>query len=155
MPNFMELLERIKSWREIAREQNDYFVKFALEYFAFNALARVIAASNKGAILDRDIINRIKNDEECRSWVLGKSSDWIKSLKGELVQKPLINLTRKEQTISLRKEDDWENIVEAVYRIRNNLFHGYKYPGDERDQNLVQVGYHLLSSFNDYFINKM
>jgi hypothetical protein len=106
MPNFIELFERIKFWREIARKQNDYFVKFALEYFAFNALARVIAASNKGAILDRDIINRIKNDEDCRSWVLGKRSDWRKSLKGELVQKPLINLTRKEQTISLRNEDD-------------------------------------------------
>ena len=39
---------------------------------------------------------------------------------------------------------DWENMVEFIYAIRNNLFHGGKNPQDERDQLLVENGYLIL-----------
>jgi len=155
MPNAKELIGKIKSWREIGLEQRDVFVKFALEYFAFNALARLYLAPNEEVILDRRLIVKIKQDEGCKHYILNHNRRWIAQLKEELRQKPLINLTRKRQDILIRNEEDWENIVEAVYLIRNNLFHGRKYPGDERDQILVEIGYNLLSTFNEYLIEKV
>lgn len=40
--------------------------------------------------------------------------------------------------------DDWENMVEFWYTIRNNLFHGTKNPQDERDQLVIEYGYKTL-----------
>jgi len=74
-------------------------------------------------------------------------SNFIKELK----EKPLTNLTKKEK-ITIKDSNDWNNIVEALYWIRNNLFHGHKLPNNKRDQKLVEIGYNLLSGFNDYLI---
>lgn len=155
MPNAKELIEKIKSWREIAVEQGDNFVKFALEYFAFNALARLYLAPNDEVVIDRQLINKVKQNEGYKNYILTHNQRWVAKLKEELSQKPLINLAREREHIVIRNEEDWENIVEAVYLIRNNLFHGYKYPGDKRDQDLVEIGYNLLSTFNEYLIGKV
>jgi hypothetical protein len=40
--------------------------------------------------------------------------------------------------------EDWENMVEFWYSIRNNLFHGAKDPEEKRDQILIQNGYITL-----------
>lgn len=40
--------------------------------------------------------------------------------------------------------EDWENMIEFWYSIRNNLFHGGKDPERERDQLVVECGYKTL-----------
>lgn len=47
---------------------------------------------------------------------------------------------------------DWSNMVEFVYSIRNNLFHGGKDPEDERDQLLVSNGFIVLRPLVDIFL---
>ena len=81
--------------------------------------------------------------------VLGKN--WEKTYKH------FKNRLKSWYSVWIRLENlkDWNNLVEGVYWIRNNLFHGYKLPGDERDQRLVKIGYHLLSGFNDYMLKKV
>lgn len=150
-----ELVEKGKEWRKIAKEQDDFFVKFALEYFTFNALLRIVYFPNAEAVKDRDLINRLKSDHNCKNFVLKNENEgkWIKELKEELGRKPLQNLTRRRE-IKAEELEDFENIVEAIYCIRNNLFHGHKYPGDERDQQLVKIGYNLISEFNDYLLKR-
>jgi hypothetical protein len=44
----------------------------------------------------------------------------------------------------LHSLDDWENMVEFWYTIRNNLFHGGKDPEGRRDQLVVEFGYKTL-----------
>ncbi|PIQ66913.1 MAG: hypothetical protein COV95_01615 [Candidatus Zambryskibacteria bacterium CG11_big_fil_rev_8_21_14_0_20_40_24] len=61
----------------------------------------------------RDLINKSKEES-------------IKDVRGQ------------RQPISINDESDFENIVEAIYRIRCNLFHGGKDANDLRDQVLVQ-----------------
>ncbi|MDD2753428.1 MAG: hypothetical protein PHT44_02375 [Candidatus Portnoybacteria bacterium] len=41
--------------------------------------------------------------------------------------------------------EDWENMVEFWYSIRNNLFHGAKNPEDRRDRLFVEHGYKTLN----------
>lgn len=43
--------------------------------------------------------------------------------------------------------EDWENMVEFWYTIRNNLFHGVKDPRDNRDRFLVKYAYKTLNPF--------
>jgi hypothetical protein len=43
--------------------------------------------------------------------------------------------------------EDWENMVEFWYTIRNNLFHGAKNPADDRDKLLVEYAYKTLRPF--------
>ena len=148
-----EIISKIKSWRNVANDYEDYFIKFALEYFVFNALLRITYFPNRDGVKDRDLINRLKQDSECKNYILKNRKEWINEFKKELDRKPLKNLTRIEN-LRLESLEDWDNLVEGVYWIRNNLFHGYKSPGDERDQHLVKIGYHLLSGFNDYMLKK-
>ena len=148
-----EIISKIKSWRNVANDYEDYFIKFALEYFVFNALLRITYFPNRDGVIDRDLIDRLKQDSECKNYILKNRKEWINEFKKELDRKPLKNLTRIEN-LRLESLEDWDNLVEGVYWIRNNLFHGYKFPGDERDQHLVKIGYHLLSRFNDYMLKR-
>jgi len=148
-----EIISKIKSWRDAANDYEDYFIKFALEYFVFNALLRITYFPNRDGVRDRNLINRLKQDSECKNYILKNRKEWINEFRKELNRKPLKNLTRIEN-LRLESLEDWDNLVEGVYWIRNNLFHGYKFPGDERDQHLVKIGYHLLSRFNDYMLKR-
>ena len=151
--SYQELIKKIKKWRELAQDYEDYFIKFALEYFVFNALLRIVFFPDKEAIKDKTLIDKLKEDDECKDFVLKGKESWIKKLKTELERKPLSNPTRNN-TLTLENLTDWGNLVEAVYWIRNNLFHGYKCPGDERDQKLVKYGYNLLCGFDDYLLGR-
>lgn len=52
----------------------------------------------------------------------------------------------------IHSPDDWENMVEFWYSIRNNLFHGAKDPAAERDKIAVRIGYITLRPLVDLFI---
>jgi len=155
MSEIRDFILKIESWRVIAEKQEDYFLKFAVEYFAFNALLKLVFFPNRKVVSDRWLIDKLKKDENCKAYYSTNAIIYIKKLKRELDRKPLINLTRLYSPLTIQDEKDWNNIIEAVYCIRNNLFHGEKYPGDERDQKLVKLGYHLIYSFNDYLIDKV
>lgn len=152
MSNLRDFISRVTNWRTLAKKQEDGFLRFALEYFAFNALLKAVLSPNQLAGQDRRLIDMLKQDENCEAHVNADAALYIKHLKFELDRSPLVNLTRSNSSVTIRSEDNWSDVVEAVYLIRNNLFHGEKRPGDERDQKLVDIGYHLLRSFNDYLI---
>ena len=92
--SYQELIKKIKKWRELAQDYEDYFIKFALEYFIFNALLRVVFFPDKEAIKDKMLIDKLKEDEECKDFILKEKESWIKKLKTELEIKPLSNPTR-------------------------------------------------------------
>ena len=62
-----EIISKIKSWRNVANDYEDYFIKFALEYFVFNALLRITYFPNRDGVKDRGLINRLKQDSELYS----------------------------------------------------------------------------------------
>ena len=50
--------------------------------------------------------------------------------------------------------DDWGNMIEFWYSIRNNLFHGAKNPENERDQFAVKYGYKTLKELMELLISE-
>ncbi len=143
-----EIPVMIGEWKNAAKNENSYFAEFILEYFAFNSLLRITFAPNE-RLTDKTLIARFKGWVKCRNLMFEYEKD--KNILQELMritgERPLKNSTRNEN-VRINDESDWDNIIEAVYVIRNNLFHGHKRYSRERDEKLVKVGYELLSGFN-------
>ena len=174
----MNYNQLIKNWHTKASDE-DYFSKFVFEYLAFIAFLKkrkFIDATN-----DRNAIQRLKQDESTKSIYLQKitSDEVIKKslekIKEELDRAPLgnvsgngseveeikwwncssIQLTTQTDQLSsgrIRDLNDWGNMVEFWYSIRNNLFHGSKNPEEGRDKLVVEHGYKTLSPLVEIFL---
>jgi len=164
----------IKNWHLKASDE-DYFSKYVFEYLAFIAFLKrkrfTDATSDRNAIqrLKQDqslkhlYLQKVEGSQDVkRAW---------QNIKNELDRVRLGNVSQgdgeveeikwwnysgehldgqsqaEQQKIKgvIHGLDDWENMVEFWYSIRNNLFHGAKNPQDDRDRLLVENGYKSLS----------
>jgi len=144
------IVDRAIEWRSVAREQDDPFLKFAIEYIAFNALCRAKYDYEKS---DRCIINSIK--EKIPPNQIPK--DKIRKLKqvAPIVNVRNVYLNKERQVLYAEDLDDVKNVIEAIYWARSNLFHGDKQYSFKKDQKLVEVGYEILLDINDWLIEEI
>jgi len=151
--------EAIKNWHKKAKEEEDFFIKFILEYISFIAFLNQIEPGCK----DRKLIQKLKRNKTLKKKYLDQvDKGIIKNLIKELELEPIKNVTnhndkrwdcdteRQLDAVSkndgkLRSVDDFTNIIEFIYRARNNLFHGKKGLNYERDLIIVKYGYKLLN----------
>ncbi len=151
----------IKQWFERSKSENDIFTKFIFLYISFTAF--LTRRNPKRS--DRWIIDNLKEEEETRSLYITlirynpELRAVIQNLISELRKQPIENDTRPNDTNwrggidgVIRDETDWENLVEYWYRVRNNLFHGRKAPGFQRDRVLVELAYRPLAPLMEKFI---
>lgn len=170
LPNYMDL---IVGWHRKAAEEDDYFSRFVFEYLAFIAHLRANVFYEEAS--DRNVIQALKRDDMRQ----GRYVERVKADKRllvalrrvlvELKRRPLHNSshdpdypeidrwwnssgpqpTGAEPRGVIRSVDDWENLVEFWYNVRNNLFHGGKNPSVGRDCFLVEHAYETLKVFMD------
>lgn len=166
LPNYNPL---IKAWHDKANE-GDFFVRFVFEYLSF--IAHIKNNLYFDASSDRRAIQRLKQDDRIMQYYLALVSEdqelgqvWIEVME-ELERKPLHNSSfdpdnpeidkwwnnseflpntdddrPKGRVLSL---EDWQNMVEFWYSVRNNLFHGGKNPNIQRDIFLVEHAFKSL-----------
>ena len=163
----------IKNWHRKAVRQRDIFSKFIFEYLAFVAILKTRLFRNmndrssmqylkrENSIKDMYLskVNsgkRLSEDwkviiDELNSSRLGNTSrdpfeaqeiNWWNCSYDDMHQKTVQESNRF--TGILYGLDDWENMVEFWYSIRNNLFHGTKDPEIERNRLLIEYGYKTL-----------
>lgn len=170
----------IRNWHAKASEQ-DYFSRFVFEYLAFISFLKTkaypdshmdrlaIQELKRNSSIEEGYLQIIDSDQTLkRAW---------EKVKMELDKTPLVNMSRNSEPeeiawwncshddISQKTEvdknkpsgvlhsfEDWENMVEFWYSIRNNLFHGYKNPSCDRDQFLVEYGYKTLQPLMEILI---
>lgn len=172
--------ELIRNWHTKASDE-DYFSKFVFEYLAFIAYLKRKRFTN--AENDRSAIQRLKQDESVKAQYLliiksapelleawGKIKTELDNVRlgnvsgsGEEVEEirwwnysgNILNQQGENQEVKgvIHNLNDWGNMVEFWYAIRNNLFHGGKNPKDERDQLLVENGYKTLQPLVAIFLN--
>ena len=58
-------------------------------------------------------------------------------------------------TIRLHDPHDFHKLMDVIYQIRNNLFHGHKSPDDKDDQESVTLAYSILSPLLRPFVDKL
>jgi len=174
--NFKSL---ILGWHEKA-DDGDYFARFVFEYLSFIAHVKnnlyIYEPRDRSAIqllkqenrLKDNYLKQVETDQELKS-------AWLRVID-ELIRMPLRNSSRdpdypeidmwwnsfgaspnlegeelRGRVLSL---DDWHNMVEFWYAVRNNLFHGGKNPNIHRDLFLVEHAYITLSYLMSDEINR-
>ena len=172
--NKMEYLDLIKKWHEKARDEDYFskFVFEYLAFIAF-LKTQLFESNDSDRIviqkLKQDLEIKFKFIEKVNSNPLLKQD--LQIIKQKLDTIPLGDNSRNlngaaeeiiwwncsyentNQKTSQEKNmlsgvlhsiEDWENIIEFWYSVRNNLFHGAKNPENERDQFVVKYGYLTL-----------
>lgn len=156
----MTYKDLIKQWFERAEVGNDPFTKFIFLYISFIAFLSQQSFDTS----DRKRVERVKNNENAMEYykrlvrsdstLRGSISDLVRELENQ----PIVNSTRDNDTHwegtdgVLSGVEDWKNLVEFWYRVRNNLFHGHKAPEFERDRVLVSYACSTLIPFMRNFI---
>lgn len=159
---------KILEWHQKAEETTDIFVKFILEYIAFIAFLNTFKTGKKR---DRRLIQELKRDQVIKIEYFKRIDEKIiKNLINELNREPLLNVTNSEDTWwscdsnhcpnqippnngKINSTRDFINIIEFIYRTRNNLFHGTKKPSYDRDLLIVKYGFKLLNPLVGVLIN--
>lgn len=175
-------IRQIKGWHYKAQEE-DYFSKFVFEYLAFIAYLKRIRFVEENydrmAIqrLKQDTQLREKYLQKLRSD--GQITSSWEQIIDELDQYSLANssqgdeleITRwwncshqktndktdeesAKQSGVIHNLDDWENMVEFWYSIRNNLFHGAKDADNTRDKRVIEHGYKTLRPLVETLLNE-
>jgi hypothetical protein len=177
----MDYDQLIKNWHTKAADE-DYFSKFVFEYLAFVAYLKrkkFTNASNDRSAIQRLKQDEVTRDQyfreiEVKPELKGAWGKIVKELKrarlgnasgsaDEVQEIRWWNCSQDDfhQKTSEEHErtmgvihglDDWGNMVEFWYSIRNNLFHGAKNPQDNRDRLLVENGYKTLQPLVELFL---
>lgn len=141
----------IKGWYQRSRQERDAISKFVFLWFCFNAALAYESAEDS----DRDMLDWLEGPGSTASRLRASfnASNAATSLFPGYV-KTLMALSpiassgrRRRRDVTITSLDDFENIVEAIYRVRCNLFHGGKSPHNLRDRKLVTVCGRILEKW--------
>lgn len=139
----------VKTWYEKARFEQDPFSKFIFLWICFNAWLDY----KSGEFLDSEMINWLIRQTFSTSDLISnyenakKTEPLMRSLKTLADMSPIYDSRGRRDPIRIKDEDDFENIVKGIYRIRCNLFHGGKEANDSRDRKLVEVSKRVLEKW--------
>ena len=140
----------IRAWREKSHQEGDQFASFVFIWLCFNAWIEHLSSKNTDAEMIKEVVERRQSmasiieayDSAISDDDLLKRS--IRALVGESQEEPIKDTRGRKPPISIKDENDFENIVWATYRIRCNLFHGGKDANDLRDRVLVKLAAGIL-----------
>jgi hypothetical protein len=142
----------ISWWKVLGREQTDPFMKFFMFYMCLDAWM----TAESGKDRDEDKLNwlvntpntlknhwnSIKNEAKFQSW-----------LNGLLNESPIDDMRpsqRNIHTVTLSDTSDFSQVIQFIYQIRCNLFHGGKSPVNARDKQLVYLSGRILEQWIEW-----
>ncbi len=119
------------------------FDQFISLWFSFNAWMSF--TTNK--TVDREMLNDSKEDETLvllheRLIKQQNYKDWVAKLAAFKIK----DETSTRPDIQISNMNNWGDVLEAVYRVRCNLFHGKKSLGVPHDRELVELSFLVLGA---------
>lgn len=141
----LETQQLIQTWYRVAsgqeihsRDLNDPFFRFMAAWVAFNALynSKPWAFKKK----DKEQIELFSQQDENQG-----RHDTLMENDIEY-QQAVQRLKTCVTSYRISNERDLKEVMKSVYRVRNNLFHGRKSPGNLEDIRLVEASYVIVSS---------
>jgi len=147
--------EITRRWYEIsthgATTGTDSFFRFIAIWIAFNALYASRHGSARG---DRNQVKNFAGSQQAKQRheeLLTRDAEYQNATQyiGCRSVFDSRNPRRRYQVPSNRKLKD---LLNCVYQIRCNLFHGGKQPDDVRDATLVEAGYTVISKLIEAFL---
>ncbi len=139
-----ETQELIKTWYGLATKNSggidsdlrDVYSRFMAVWVAFNALYNSRLYS--GRMEDWEQVNAFAEEE------LAKVRH-AQLLRDDDQYRRAVLFLKENGVYRVRNERSLKAVLNATRKIRNNLFHGKKLPGNLEDEGLVEAGYVVLS----------
>jgi len=147
--NQQQIKNLIKIWYGRQNGENDYFIKFFMLWICFNAWLEYRSKMNRDADMLNWLIKQTSQNSDLisayESQKKSNKASFQDSIKWLIKSCPISDSRGQRPDINIRNENDFENIIWVIYRIRCNLFHGSKQPNDSRDQKLVVFATNILN----------
>ncbi len=137
----------IDNWYNRSKDKKlDEFDRFISLWISFNAWG----CHETGFDVDRKMLDDLKKNPKMEdSYNKAKESEsFLKSLC-EMVDKKVLTYRSKPKEVWLDNEKSLDCLLEVIYRIRCNLFHGRKVPFDGNDAKLVKWARMILTPIFD------
>lgn len=164
-----ETKRKVMAW--FYKSEPDYFTSFTTLWISFNAYYKAYYQENRASLnefIDRKGIEKIKESNEHYNLLkeLARKEPslrkLLKSLADELKNSPLqnmhngkrLNLPGESLIDANISRDYYKKLIEILYTIRNNMFHGDKEIISHRDKKLVTLAYKLLHEFMKAIIDR-
>jgi hypothetical protein len=131
-------------WYQIGKDSDDPLMRF----FSFYLCLNVLMARLSGKEQDREMKEWVKNHTSIlnEAYQIAKPNDSFQLRIGELIaQCPVERMMgRQPERSTMIDLNDFGGLVDVLYRIRCNLFHGNKDVMDQRDAKLVELAALIL-----------
>lgn len=151
-----EVQELIKDWHwNRAKNEEDPFYRFMCHWICFNAWLDY--KSEK--YTDREMLNWLKRQTQDTSDIIASyeamklTTVGIQNLESLVAMSPIID-SKGRTDIEISDVNDRDNIIEAIYRIRCNLFHGNKRSSSTRDVKLIRCVNFIMTKWMDNLISR-
>ena len=138
------LREIVLDWFTMSQDEKQWpniFNRFIFLWISFDAWA-----SNESGKMEHAMIDWVKTDSNMPE--IFKQN--FKAIEQTVVSlKSMGEIPNHANAAKSRKVNDvnsFSDTIEAVYLIRNNLFHGHKSPDDEKDRKYVSLAHSIVSS---------
>ena len=132
----------VAEWYALAtqghRVPDTSFFRFLTLWVAFNGLYSLTFPDAKTEIAQVRSFGNWSKAKEAHSGALSPEQSGYRAALGVLRERGIFNfLTNKVE--HLADEKDLSQVIELVYRVRCNLFHGRKVPSNLRDRKVVEA----------------
>jgi hypothetical protein len=137
-----------KWYQSRGKNETDPFYRFLCLWICFNAWLDFRA----NQVNDRQMIDWLKQQDETTSEIIlayenmTKTTSGAQSLQNLATASPIRDPKGGRPDI-LVDPNDRESVIEGIYRIRCNLFHGGKSSSDLRDEKLVNYADAVLNKW--------
>lgn len=146
--------ELITDWHiNKAKNEQDPFFRFLCHWICFNAWL----AHQSGMNTDRQMLDWLKQQTPTSSDIIASyeamklTTDGAQNLSSLVAAGP-IGDNKGRSPITMGDINDRDNIIESIYRVRCNLFHGGKRNSNSRDRELVEYVNRILTKWLDDLI---
>lgn len=150
------LKQLIIDWSKKSEKEDNPFNKFISIWISFNALYSVICnckydKANIDKFSDYEISKKIN---ECLLKE-PKYKENLEFLKAYNNGKGIQNLKYKENPPKkISNFENFKEVLQFIYQVRNNLFHGGKQPKNPRDVKLVNASWYIVYCFMNKYIKR-
>lgn len=135
-------------WKLKGQRESDPFIKFFFFYVCLDAWITAESGEDQDVRKIRWFLDNQNCLKEARAdfWSSSQTQSLLNSLKSFSPVKDMRPNHRGEYR-ELNDIDNVEEVIQFIYQIRCNLFHGSKDPMNSRDTNLVELSGLLLEKW--------
>jgi hypothetical protein len=149
-----EVRSLVNGWYARARREDDHVTSFVFLWFCFNAWL----ACESEEDTDRAMIDWLTDGKAGASRLRAayssatQSEACVSSVRALADQGPVVSNGRRPRTVRIQSPEDFVGIVNGIYQVRCNLFHGSKRAGNSRDETLVRTCARILEHWVGHLI---